>query len=141
MKLTIRKYDPNDSTKFHIDEAGCLYSSTTYDVSVFAPDFAADQTSACTLKLLRRQTAGAATLTEYASCNLIADPYRRNRRAGTLLVNDTAHAALWSAIAPTDMRNIDDQFVLSVQLGSGASHVIYAQVPVVIAPSVVQSGT
>lgn len=139
MKLTIRKHNPNDSTNFVMDEGGCLYSSTTYDVSVLAEDFRTDQESACTLKLLRKQTPSAASYTEYAACSLIADPYRRNRRFGTLLVNDTAHAALWAAIAPTGMRNIDDQFVLAVDLGAGASHVLYAQVPIVIAPSAVQT--
>lgn len=139
MKLTIRKYDPNDVTRVHMDEAGTLYSSTTYDVSVFADDFRADRGSECTLKLLRRRQAGDAYLTEYAACRLIPDPYRRDRRFGTLLVNDADHAELFDEIAPADMRNIDDQFILSVKLGSGDSHVVYANVPVVIAPKAVQA--
>ena len=139
MKLTIRKHDPNDSTRFHMDEGGCLYSSTTYDVSVFAEDFRSDRESECTLSLLRRELEGDSTLKEYAKCVLYADPYRRDRRFGTLLVNDKDHAVAFDAIAPTEMRNIDDQFVLSVKLGAGDSHVIYAQVPVVIAPRVVQT--
>lgn len=138
MNLTVRKYDPNDATRVTFDEARSMYSSTTYEVSVYADDFRLDRESDCLLKLLRRRHEGDSELTEYARCRLIADPYRRNRRFGTLLVNDTEHSELFDEIAPTDMRNVDDQFVLSVKLGTGDSHVVYAQVPVVIAPRVVQ---
>ena len=133
MKLTVRKFDPGSPSKIHIDESSCLYSSTTYDVRVFADDFRSDAESAATLQLLRRPEEGT-EFAEYAACSLIADPYRRDCRRGTLVVNDLEHKTLWDAIAPTDMRNIDDQFMLLVSLGAGASRVIYAQVPVVIAP-------
>lgn len=141
MKLTVRKYDPSDPSRCSFDEARSLYSSTTYDISVYADDFTGDQESACTVKLLRRAEEDDAGLTEYASASLIADPYRRNRRYGTLVVNDSPHSSLFDALAADGAANTMDDFILSVTLGSSSTQVIYAKCPVVIAPRAVQGSS
>ena len=135
MKLTIRKYDPANPTRIHIDEGGCIFSSNSYDVRVFADDFRTDTTTKGHLRLLRKASEEDSELTEYAKCLLVADPYRRDLRVGTLVVNDLAHAELWAALAPESRRNIDDGFTLEVTLQAGASRVVYAQVPVMLAPA------
>ena len=138
MKLTIRKYDPSDSSRCSFDEARSLYSSTTYDVRVHAADFISDRTSVCTVKLLRRANPSDVALTEYAIGTLIPDPYRRDVRYGTLAITDTAHALLFDALTAQNTSNILDDFILSVTLGASSSRVLYVQCPVVIAPKVVQ---
>lgn len=135
MNLTIRKYDPVNPTRVHIDEGGCIVSSNTYSVRVFADDFKSDTTTKGYLSLLRKESEESDELTEYARCVIVADPYRRDCRVGTLVVNDAAHAELWAAVAPESKRNIDDGFILEATLQSGAARVIYAQVPVLVAPA------
>lgn len=134
MKLTIRKYDPSDPSRFSVDEARALYMSTTYDLRVYAADFAADRTSACAVQLLRRRGEDDASLTVYAAGTLAADPYRRNCRCGTLVVGDSGHSDLFRELAGTGAANVLDDFVLSVTLGAASDKVIYAPCAVVVSP-------
>lgn len=132
MNLTVRKYDPADPSRVYFDEAKSLYSSTSYDLTVVAGDFKADRSSTCRVRLLHHDDAG---WTEYASGTLLPDPYRRDRRVGTLVVGDAAHLALFDAMTETDCPS-SYEFVLSVTLGAADAKVIYATVPLVVAPRV-----
>lgn len=132
MTLTIRKPDPEDPSRCRLGGLGALHTWSTYDLEVVAADFAADLVSGCVLRLLHED---GDALVEVAACALLADPYRRMTRTGTLVVGDSSHSAALEAVVSGGGVRVDgSSFRVLVELGDPAAVVLDARVPVAVAP-------
>lgn len=144
MKLTVRKVDPSDPSRCRFDDARCLYAWSSYEIEVVAKDFADDLTSSCTLNLLHAMDGANAVM---ATCQLTADPFRRQTRTGVLVVGDSEHADLFDRLVAShstdsgEFQYTDGNFTLQVLLGTASSTVLFATVPVTMGARVAVGGS
>lgn len=113
-----------------------LFAWSTYDVHVFAREFASDTSSVATLNLLH--DSGGIRNVVFATCELTPDPLRRGVRTGTLAIGDETRAALFDMLV-TGGESVEP-FVVHVTKGSDNSTVVHREIPLVLTPRVVQTG-
>lgn len=132
MRLTIRRTDPCDASRFTVDECGVLYLYGRYGVTVIAREFAEEASAAATLGLYDADGQALAVTP------LVPDPRRRGCRTGELDLSSVCVVSAFAGLRSREYARLGQRIPRTVDVkiiaAVGGTVVVSGEIPVELVP-------